>query len=88
MSTVIRALFASSEPSHCLRPGERIIGAVEAGGLMTEWLIEREDRTRRATWAQAAFLARLFPPMGIVPRRKRHHVGHARHNGRAVKRRR
>jgi hypothetical protein len=88
MSIAVRTLFAASEPTQCLRPGERIIGDVEAGGLMTEYVIAREDRTRRAMWAQAKFLARLFPPMGIVPRRKRHHVGHARHNGRRVKRRR
>jgi hypothetical protein len=68
---MIRSLYAATEPTHCLRPGERIIGAAYSDVLMPEYIIEREDRTRRAMRAQAAFLARLFPPMGIVPKRAR-----------------
>lgn len=47
MASVVRSLFAASEPTHILRPGERIIGAVEAVGTMTEWMIESKTKRRK-----------------------------------------
>ncbi len=44
----VRSLYAAREPSHVLRPGERIVGTVERLGIMTQWIIVRERAKREA----------------------------------------
>lgn len=87
---MIRSLFAASEPTHCLRTGERIIGVVKAGGAMSEYIIERPSATRREMlrYLDVIIASGMFPPATRAMRRPKQRVGGARHSGRMSKRRR
>jgi hypothetical protein len=87
-----RSIYAESEPTRSLRPGERVIGEGYALGLLTEWVIGREVVTRRdiLRLMDVVIASGMFPPATRAFRheRRRKRVGGARHCGRTAKRRR
>jgi hypothetical protein len=85
-----RSLFASSEPTHCLRRGERIVGVIEQGDTMSEYVIGRDVPTRRdiLRLMDVVIESGMFPPATRAMARKRRKVGGVKHRGRIAKRRR
>jgi hypothetical protein len=85
-----RSLYSASEPTACLRPGERIVGVIEQGDTMSEYVIGRDAVTRRDVLRLMDLVIEsgMFPPGTRALRRPRKRVGTARHSGRMSKRRR
>jgi hypothetical protein len=83
-----RSLYAESEPTRSLRPGERVVGDVDAAGLMREYVIGCDVVTRRDVLRLMDLIiaSGMFPTATRAFGRRRKRVGTARHSGRMVKR--